>query len=348
MANGTHLEILHKGAETWNVWREESSLERLDLTGAELRGQKLHEVNFGWTDLAAADLGHADLRDANLSLADLTQAKLRSAHLAGADLSGARLRGADLSQAFLITAKLTESQCAKASFSGAWLSHAQLKDANLNATDMSDADLSHANLLGTDLRKARLLNSDLSAATMTGAKLWGTSRDGWKIDGIECDYIFWDEKGEVRTPRDRDFKPGEFGELYEQLPTLEYCFEHGFTPLDVVLMDRVVREINARHREFELRLDSFHARGTPRAAFTVLHKEVVEETLIEISAGYEARIKELEDGRREDMLRIIQMLASQPKLLASRDIIISVGQDGDINVANGSAEQRIHRKIPNE
>ncbi|MBF0496767.1 MAG: hypothetical protein HQK58_09365 [Deltaproteobacteria bacterium] len=36
----------------------------------------------------------------------------------------------------------------------------------------------------------------------------------WKIDGLKCDYIFWDRDMKHRIPTDRDFKPGEFEERY--------------------------------------------------------------------------------------------------------------------------------------
>ena len=50
---------------------------------------------------------------------------------------------------------------------------------------------------------------------MTGANLYETTRDTWIIDGVICEYIFWDPDGEKRTPKNRDFNPGEFEELYK-------------------------------------------------------------------------------------------------------------------------------------
>jgi len=54
----------------------------------------------------------------------------------------------------------------------------------------------------------------------------------------------WEDE---RIPKDRDFRPGEFEELYKQLPTFEYYFEGGFTPLDPLIMNQVVTAINERH-----------------------------------------------------------------------------------------------------
>jgi hypothetical protein len=93
-----------------------------------------------------------------------------------------------------------------------------------------------------------------------------------------------------------------------------YYFEHGFTPIDAILMDRVVQAINERHPEFDLKLDSFHSRGQSHAVFTVHHKEVSEEARNQVKAGYEEQIKVLE-GRREQLLEVIQILSNNPTKL---------------------------------
>ncbi len=83
MANEEHLEILRRGVETWNVWRNEHQFALLDLTSA---------------DLACADLQHADLRGAILGGADLQHADLRGAHMAKTqmgDLDLSQVKGLD-------------------------------------------------------------------------------------------------------------------------------------------------------------------------------------------------------------------------------------------------------------
>jgi hypothetical protein len=165
------------------------------------------------------------------------------------------------------------------------------------------------------LQEATLVRTSLVRTTITGVTLYGTARDDWKIDGILCKYVFWDKEGKERTPQNRDFRPGEFEELYKQLPTFEYVFEHGFTALDAVIMDRIVAAINAQHPEFELRLDSFHSRGQPHAKFTVLYKEHVEVAKSQVTTDYESRIAALE-GKQEQMLKMFAMLVGNPQLPA--------------------------------
>jgi len=85
-----------------------------DLSGVDLSGKRLKEV-----DLERADLSGADLSDTNLS----------EANLKGADLSGANLRGADLSEADLYKADLT----------GADLTGADLSEASTDSADFTGA-----------------------------------------------------------------------------------------------------------------------------------------------------------------------------------------------------------------
>ena len=47
MANKEHLARLNKGVEAWNQWREANRDIKPDLTGADLSGADLHEVNLG-------------------------------------------------------------------------------------------------------------------------------------------------------------------------------------------------------------------------------------------------------------------------------------------------------------
>lgn len=203
------------------------------------------------------------------------------------------------------------------------LVQASLEDINLTGIDFKLANLTLADLSGTklyrtDFRGAYLFFTYLRDANITGSYLWGAARDNWIIDGIQCDYIYFDLEGKERIPKDRDFKPCEFEELHRTLPTFEYYFERGFTPIDAIIMDKVVQAINERHPEFELRLDSFHSRGQPHAKFTVLHKEVADQALQQITIAYGEKIKYLE-GQRDQanalLSQFMTKLIEQPKIM---------------------------------
>jgi hypothetical protein len=254
--------------------------------------------------------------------------KLDSASLFRGDLSGATLY--------------------KANLSGAHLSEARLYGANLIEADLDEANLRGANLYGANLRKTslfrvnlemvNLIYSNLSNATLTGATLYGTARDNWRIDGIKCDFVYWDsmpffkeeEKDQKqqwlqdhRVPKDREFRPGEFEELYKSLPTFEYYFEQCFTPLDPLIMNRVVQAINEQHKEFRLELINFDKRGQPHATFTVCQMEFKEPAQEQVKARYEMRIKMLEQ-QKEEFRALLQRAIDRPQIV---ERLISVGRD---------------------
>ncbi len=149
MADQHQLEILKKGPQAWNEWRNQNRQTGVDLSGAALRGNALREAdlrgadlrgaNLRYADLSRADLSGADLHSADLSVADLTCADLSGASLSGTDLGGASLRGADLSGASLEFANLRAAQ----------VTRANLAAARLGRTLLADIDLSEAEGLDT-------------------------------------------------------------------------------------------------------------------------------------------------------------------------------------------------------
>lgn len=293
MANPEHVHILKQGVDAWNQWRDAHPEAAIDLQEAVLEETALKDIN-----LSGANLRQANLRKARLHRANLANANLSEADLYRTNLFKTNLRHAHL----LATSGLL---------------------ASFNKTDLSEADLRNA-----DLREASFIEANLSAADLSGAKLYGTARDDWQIDGIRCEYVYWDRKRAVRTPRDRNFRPGEFEELYKQLPTIAYYFEHGFTPLDPLIMDQVVQAIQAQHPEFELKLDSFHSRGQPHAVFTVLHKADTDRALQQLTAAYEARLAALE-GQQAQLLALFGQLVSQPRpqLISGCERVVIAGRD---------------------
>jgi hypothetical protein len=186
------------------------------------------------------------------------------------------------------------------------------------------------------------MQANLSGADITGVKLYGSAREGWIIDGIRCDYVYWDEAGEQRTPPDRDFRPGEFEELYKQLPSFEYFFEQGITLLDPLIMNRVVEAINERHKEFSLELVNYDKRGQPHATFTVCHLDYVEKAKEQITAGYEAS-KGSPEQQEQLMAAVMGLIENQSKLIdkipSSRELTM-----GDTYNINGGQIGAIGKK----
>jgi len=327
MANPEHLKILKQGVKAWNEWRRVNKRKRIqpDLKGAEMSDVDLHKADLNNTNLSRANLSGVDLGGDHLIMANLSGANLEGAYLLGANLcranlSGANLKRADLSEAMLNDANLRDANLNSANLNYVDLLSADLGGADLGRVNMVSGKLMFANLVGTNLMKAcmrvsvlvgakmqkanlrnadlrycNLVCTDLAGSILSGAKLYGTSRDDWVIKDIECKYVYWDEDGKNRSPKDRDLKPGEFERLYAALPTIEYVFENGMSPIDPLIMDRVVQAIREREPEFDIKIDSINARGlAPSIKFTVQHEEYKERALEAVQKGYDERIKRLE------------------------------------------------------
>lgn len=290
------------GIARWNEIRG-SRTNSVDLTGIDLRG----------TDMIGVDLGYANLKRADLSDANLHHAELRDADLTGAIITGAILGRADLGLAKLIDADLRGVDLNGARLVGAKLDGANLSGSHVLSADLHAATARGANLSQVDFRGARLLDCDFTTATLTGALMWGTARDGWTIDRIECDYIYEGKDGRERLPPDRDFAPGEFERLYKSLPTIEYVFKHGIHPLDLVDMDVAVQRVREDNPELDLRIKFLDVQGfLPRMLFTIQGKEYAELASELLRVEYETRIACVEEQRdryREDLMK----LASQPR-----------------------------------
>ncbi len=148
MADQHQLEVLQRGPNAWNMWKQQYPTTQPDLSGADLSGADLNGANLSRADLSRADLSGANLSGANLINANPSHANLSSEatisifNLIRANLRGAFLRGVNLSRADL--------------------SHADLRDADLSDTNLSDADLSYSILYRTNLSSADLRGANLS------------------------------------------------------------------------------------------------------------------------------------------------------------------------------------------
>lgn len=171
MADKEHLEILKKGVEEWNKWREENPEIRPNLSDGDFCGALLLYANLNSVDLSGANLSGAYLSFAKLSNAILSGAKLVGAKIIEADLSGTNLISANLDGAAICCANLSNANLSNASLRGA-----DLSKAILNTVDLSGADLSRANLKG-----AKLSNMNLSGAILSEAIFFQKDLDGIQL-----------------------------------------------------------------------------------------------------------------------------------------------------------------------
>ena len=134
------------------------NMDKVNLSGASLRGADLTGVS-----LRGANLSKANLCGANLGGADLSGANLDGANLTGANLHYTKLDGCDLRNAYLEKA----ANLTGASLKGCNLRYLYLDDIDLNGCNLTNADLSNTYLIGTSLKGCNLRGTNLTNARVS-------------------------------------------------------------------------------------------------------------------------------------------------------------------------------------
>ena len=203
MANPEHVDILKKGSEVWNKWRDnnpnikpilcDSDLKWLHLIMANLEKANLRNADFTKANLSGANFFEADLTAANLGEANLIGAKLIKANLIRANLSASKMDRCNLSEANLSYAILNNASLNGANLSWAILNNAKLHEADLSwavikEAELNEAELNSAFLRRTDLSKANFSKASLNGALLSGAvgvyaKLTSANLSGANLDG---------------------------------------------------------------------------------------------------------------------------------------------------------------------
>jgi uncharacterized protein YjbI with pentapeptide repeats len=219
MANRQQVEIIKRGTDAWNGWREQHPGESIDLSDATLsdfppaasptaadftgalRARPLPSDAYpAVPDLSRTGLTGSGLTVSHLSGIDLSGANLSGVNLSGADLSGACLPLADLSGACLIGTNLLGANLTRANLLGvdltaADLTAAILKDASLMEARLMRANITNAYLIRTDFTRAilgRTIFGDVNLSSTTG--LESAFHIGRSVISINTIYL---SKGEI-------------------------------------------------------------------------------------------------------------------------------------------------------
>jgi uncharacterized protein YjbI with pentapeptide repeats len=205
-------------------------LSHTDFTNVDLANIDLRATSFQRTCFrGATGLNRARLDDRYFDITNpkvqqlLTQGTTSEPNLNGLNLQGAYLKSAEMTNFTLIDTNITLAD----------LNHSILRNTNLSRANLSGADVRSADLRGSILVQTNLIGADLTEADLTGACI-----ENWNINGrtiftdIRCDYIYrkLDDTGQPtdRHPRDRDFEPGEFASLYQEVENaVELIFKEG-------------------------------------------------------------------------------------------------------------------------
>ncbi len=150
--------------------------EKRDLSGADLQGFELQNLNASGailrkTNLTGTDLSHGLLVNPNFYRTKAHQAVIQHTVLLSADLVKADFSSADLSDTALVGADARE-----AVFAGA-----NLRNAGLVGGDYTDVDFSGANLSNAWLAGIKVKGADFSGVDTTAARAYGIDWSAAKV-----------------------------------------------------------------------------------------------------------------------------------------------------------------------
>ncbi len=343
MANPDHLKILRQGVKEWNEWRKTNPLVKPDLSGAKLKGAKLWGINLHHADLRGANLKSTALLKSNLIEADLRDSIMEDTRLMIAEMWGVNLRGANLKGADMRMAEIGD-----ANLIGCILKNANLGRANLMASDLTDANLENTILIETNLNDTILDNTNL-----TGMTFYRCTSYGWKLSNISCDYMFTDVARKSRYPKNGNFNPGEFEEIYKSKPTIEFTFEHPITWVDSLILEVILSELEIEKPELGIKLISYDSRGgQSRAILTIPSLSMEEEAQAILRDRYDIKAQ-LVESRMDYMLQFIVQATREPgeeKLLESEIEKLRDIHNHNISICTNAIReiQNVVQKQPDE
>ena len=175
-----------------------ANLKFRDLTGFDLSGCQLAEVDLSGSCLRECRIVRTNLRAANLFGADLSRVDLTEAMLADADMRGvamndARLIRTDLTRVDLREGMLMETYAGDIrqthTVSATTMCRAEVIEARLERAKLSNSFLNQAVLRSSDLKqavlvRANLTKADLRGCNMRGANLTGANLAGASLEGV--------------------------------------------------------------------------------------------------------------------------------------------------------------------
>lgn len=253
---------------------------RVNLNGANLSYSKLYNSVFGSSNLNNSTINNADLYQSGFKKikvedGDFSQSNFAECRLIHFEISNSTAIDTSFDGCEVSTGRFTQCNLSKTSFKNSRLDDIEFSECILQDVNLSESYLREAIFNNCNLEKAILNNCDLrysnfSKSDLTGVSLYGAALFGWKINGVKCDYVFFDKDRINRIPRDRNFEPGEFERLYRSVPTLEIVFEQGINFVDQFILEVIAQQAKEKNPALQLELLSLDKKGFyPTAVFGI-------------------------------------------------------------------------------
>lgn len=167
--------------DTKGIQGQRASFHRADLSGMDLSGEILEDIDFYYANLTKTNFFGANLKKscfygANLQKANfeksiLSFSELTYSNLLFANLTNAKINDTNLSFSSLESCVAHNTDFSYSNFDGASLLEADLQGSNLKYTYMVDAVIRNANLLKTNLTGINLYQTNFVEAVFPPKKI---------------------------------------------------------------------------------------------------------------------------------------------------------------------------------
>lgn len=211
---GLRLSEMMKRSHFQFLWLKQACIAIASWGGTSFYDLDLSGICFSGANIANSDFrGNNLYRTCLLNVQGLDHARVDHRYL---DLDQPKV------QKLLTEGTADEKDFQRVNLQGAFLQNAtNLEEINFTEANLHGANLQGAKLIGARFVRTRVTSVNFSGADLTGCciKDWSTNRET-DFTGVICNFIYREfEQGKPgdRYPKGRDFEPGEFAALQQQL-----------------------------------------------------------------------------------------------------------------------------------
>lgn len=262
--------------------------------GASFREALLDNASFTRTKLSGVDFSRCVLNVCKFAYSDLYDCNFEFVVMEDSEFYSTDLVECSFNRAVFTSAKFFNVDMSKSSFRHAHFDLSKLYNVTATDADFTDANFSAASLMKTDF----------SHSVLTGILLHASARSNWKIEDVECEYVYWDEYGRERFPHDRDFEKNQFANENKEYPEFSYTFKEAITPFDLYFATYIVKKINAAGVGVKIRVKDLSVHGlNPTMNFIMISGGEKKDEAQELYKSVRDRLAFLEaENRSKDRL----------------------------------------------
>ncbi len=368
---GSKLKILSYEEMIWKIrdhlvhWRiiqsetDDKVGKHLNLSGYDLRGNNFSTlVRDVWTEFVS--INWANENPGIATATRLWEVDFSGSDISDCDFSSCDLRRADFSNTKCSNSRFRDSNLDTASFANAEFQNTKFLECNLTEIQCRSTNFIQCEFLKSDLRKiifsgsfsksvfseCNLYRLSLHDSNLTGVSFSDTVFDFSFVGNVQCDYFYQNEK---RLPREGKFKEGEFQRIYRKLNDFDLFFDQGITVEDTVVCNALLQQINQKHPEWGVLIDSINFRsGIPFVRFSFLDKSLSTEIEKYINGQFDTLklITDISDQVNDMKKKILEKIDNIPETSINYHGSVTGVIHGDNGVINvNSSDQNMNISI---